>query len=235
MTVHTASNRPRACRVVFWAVLSGCVALNASLDSRLAAAADGAAGTEVPPGAAASPSNPPAAGNTPAAPPGAATPNSPGRPGSAADRLSQPAPTQPAITPSPAEGAQAGRETLEARVKRLREQQQAAMLREAHRPTAWQLQNPSGLDNRFPADDVPANMAPNTYYGKQFRDWNQMSGPVYERQLPQNQTAVPPLTQTRVMVAPYSYWGPQNQRWHNMSPGSARPSPLGGWNMTPGR
>ena len=105
----------------------------------------------------------------------------------------------------------------------------------ANRPTAWQLQNPSGEQNRFATDDVNRGYtAPNTYFGAQFRDWSGLSAPAYERQLPPGMNAVPPLTSQDVMIAPYSYWGAENQMWNQVSPGGATMDPLGGWNTRVG-
>ncbi len=134
------------------------------------------------------------------------------------------------LTPQEQFAERTKRQQEEARQRRLKAEWEAA-----HRPTAWQLQNPSGEWNRYPADQTrPGYMAPNTYYGPQFRQWNQQSNPVYERQLPPNQVAVPPLPQTSAPVAPYSYWGASNQRWNMISPGGATRDPLGGWNMRSG-
>lgn len=126
-------------------------------------------------------------------------------------------------------------ETFEERARRQQMEQRREQLRkaweEAHRPTAWQLQNPSGTQNRIPTEAFPSGpLAPNTYYGPQFRQWNQMSPPVYERTLPYNMQAVPPVTQTNVMLAPNTWWNSRNNRWNQITPGSASPSPLGGWN-----
>lgn len=96
--------------------------------------------------------------------------------------------------------------------------------------TNWQLQNPSGASNYSPTDPhVTGFLAPNTYFGPQFRPWEGMSGPLYEANLPPNQTAVPPVTRSDVYLAPDTYWNPANNRWNQMSPGGATPDPLGGW------
>lgn len=125
--------------------------------------------------------------------------------------------------------------TFQERLESLREQAARSAWEEANRPTAWQLQNPAGEFNRSATDKEPNGMlAPNTYYGPQFREWSGMSAPVYERTLPPNMVPVPPLTQTNVMIAPNTYLGADNYRWHQVSPGSATMNPLGGWNLRTG-
>ena len=135
--------------------------------------------------------------------------------------------------------AEQRREAVEQRFQRQQQADAQAAQRkaseEARRPTEWQLQNPSGRRNHFPTARYPnGNIAPNDYFGPQFREWNQMSPPLFEKQLPSNMTAVPPLPQTNVMVAPLSYWGTANQRWNQVSPGQANPDPRGGWNFRSG-
>lgn len=139
-------------------------------------------------------------------------------------------PAKPA-TVTTAVSPQAPRESFEERTRKLREQELQRAWQEARRPTEWQMQNPSGEFNRVPTDkQLNGFVARNTYYGPQFREWNQMSRPVYEQTLPYNMQSVPPITQTNVMVAPNTYRGSNNYRWNLMAPGSATANPLGGWN-----
>jgi|GEM_PF-4705780 len=129
--------------------------------------------------------------------------------------------------------AQAPRDSFQQRLQQQQQLQRQAELDAARRPTEWQLQNPSGQQNRTDESQFHVNgyVSPNTYYGARQRPWSNLSAPVYERAQPPNIRPVPPLTQTRVMVAPYTYWGPQNTRWNMVGPTQATPSPLGGWNM----
>ena len=137
--------------------------------------------------------------------------------------------------PSAISGGQNQPKTFQERLESLQEQAARSAWEEANRPTAWQLQNPAGEFNRSATDKEPNGViAPNTYYGPQFREWNGMSAPVYERTLPPNMVPVPPLTQTNVMIAPNTYLGADNYRWHQVSPGSASMNPLGGWNLRAG-
>lgn len=138
-------------------------------------------------------------------------------------------------TVTTASSPQPPRETFEERARKLREQELQQAWQAARRPTEWQMQNPSGEFNRFPTDkQLNGFVARNTYYGPHFREWNQMSPPVYEQTLPYNMQSVPPITQTNVMVAPNTYRGSSNYRWNLMAPGSAIANPLGGWNTRVG-
>lgn len=105
----------------------------------------------------------------------------------------------------------------------------------ANRPTEWQLQNPSGIQNRSPTSpNIDGYVAPNNYFGANQRVWTNLSGPVVQQQMPANISPTIPLTQTNVMIAPYTYYGASNAGWSNVTTGGATPSPLGGWNYRPG-
>ncbi len=173
---------------------------------------------------------PPAAVPAPAAAPSAPA-NTPAYIGAAIYRGSTPAVSTAAQTPGP----ESPQDEFQKRLQQDRERKRQQEIEYANRPNEWQLQNPSGPQNRSTVDPRPAGyVAPNTYFGPQYRNWSQLSAPVYERTLPPNMTPVPPLTQTNVMVAPYSYWGADNQHWLQMSPGGATQSGLGGWNYRVG-
>ncbi|MDX1967202.1 MAG: hypothetical protein SFV23_08535 [Planctomycetaceae bacterium] len=146
-------------------------------------------------------------------------------------RKATPTMTTAAKSQAPASPA----DEFQKRLQQDRERQRRQEIEYANRPTEWQLQNPSGQQNHSTVDPRPTGyVAPNTYYGPQFRDWSRMSAPAYERKLPPNMQSVPPLTKTQVMVAPYTYWGADNQRWLQMTPGNATQSGLGGWNYRVG-
>lgn len=103
-----------------------------------------------------------------------------------------------------------------------------------NRPTAWQLQNPSGAQNRSPTDVLPRGyVMSNTYAGPQHREWSNVSAPVMLPQMPAGYVSVPPVPSTNVPLAPNTYWGPANQSWSNVRVGTAVPNGLGGWNYTP--
>jgi hypothetical protein len=112
--------------------------------------------------------------------------------------------------------------------------QQQALQAFANRPTAWQLQNPSGAQNRFPTDTGPNGyLAPNTYFGPLYRDWSNLSGPVMLSQMPANYTSVPPVNYSNVPLAPNTYWGAANQSWSNVRLGNVVPNSSGGWTYRP--
>lgn len=138
--------------------------------------------------------------------------------------------SQPAAAPSQ-ESRPLSRDDFAARRQRLQQQPRQP----AQRPTAWQLQNPSNIDNRTPTSpQLDGYVAPNTYFGPQFREWSHLSPPVSQTQRPANITAVPLLPQAGVPIAPYSYWGADNARWSHVTIGRSEPSPTGGWRMRPG-
>ncbi|MBI1349075.1 hypothetical protein GC163_22615 [bacterium] len=128
------------------------------------------------------------------------------------------------------------RDEFQQRIQQVQQERMRQEFEAAHRPTAWQLQNPSGIQNRYGESQFHVNgyQAPNTYFGAEYRPWSNMSAPLFEPQQPPNIVPVPPLTQTEVMVAPYSYWGPQNNLWHQVSPAVGSPNPLGSWDIGPG-
>ena len=127
-------------------------------------------------------------------------------------------------------------ETWEQRLRRLRqEDRQRALDAFANRPTAWQLQNPSGAQNRYPTDVTPRGyVTTNTYSGPQYRDWNNQSAPVMVPTLPATYSPAPSVIFSNVPLAPNTYWGPANLNWSNVRVGSAVPNGLGGWNYVPG-
>jgi hypothetical protein len=149
-------------------------------------------------------------------------------------------PAQPTVgrASPPAVTTTAGQpEDFAARRQRFQDQlrrQQA--LEAARRPTDWQLQNPSNPANRSPTSlQLGGYVAPNTYFGPQFRDWSHQSPPVSQTQRPANITPVPLLEQTGAPIAPYTYWGPDNARWSHVTINRAEPDPFGGWRLRPGR
>jgi hypothetical protein len=157
-----------------------------------------------------------------------------GGPAIVADAQSPP----PTGMATPAVAAPAGQpEDFAARRQRLQDQQRRQQaLEAARRPTDWQLQNPSNPANRNPTSpQLGGYVAPNTYFGPQFRDWSQQSPPVSQTQRPANITPVPLLEQTGAPIAPYTYWGPDNARWSHVTIHRAEPDPLGGWRLRPGR
>lgn len=139
----------------------------------------------------------------------------------------------PTVTAATATKPASARDSFQQRMQQLQKERLQAERDAANRPTAWQLQNPSGIQNRTGESQFHVNgyQAPNTYYGAPQRPWSNLSAPISEPQQPSNITPVPPLTQTRVMVAPYTYWGRQNNRWNMVSPAEATPYRLGGWNL----
>ncbi|MDZ4688534.1 MAG: hypothetical protein SH850_25955 [Planctomycetaceae bacterium] len=138
--------------------------------------------------------------------------------------------TKPAAPAAPAKPP--ARDDFAARQQRLQQQQ---AVQDANKPTAWQLQNPSGIENRSPTSrELPGYVATNNYFGAQFRDWSNLSAPVSQSQTPANITPTTPLTQTNVMISPYSYWGADNARWSNVTISNPQMNPLGGWTISPG-
>lgn len=130
----------------------------------------------------------------------------------------------------------ATRDAFQQRIQQVQQERLRQEFESANRPTSWQLQNPSGIQNRYGESQfhVSGYQAPNTYFGKDQRPWTNLSAPLYERELPPNIVPVPPLTQSPVMIAPYSYWGPENTQWNMVSPARVNPNPLGGWNYATG-
>jgi hypothetical protein len=128
------------------------------------------------------------------------------------------------------------RDDFAARQQRLQHQQAMQQrIQEANRPTAWQMQNPSNPQNRIPtSSELPGYVAPNTYFGPQFRTWNNQSAPVTQSQPPANISPSLPLIQSNAMIAPYSYWGGGNARWSNVTTVTPQPSPFGSWTIAPG-
>lgn len=102
------------------------------------------------------------------------------------------------------------------------------------RLTAWQLQNPSGSQNRSPTDFFPGGtLAPNTYFGPAHREWNQLTGPVTLTQMPFNYRAEPSVLHANVPLAPPTYWGRAQADWSQVRTFSAAPHAFGGWNLGP--
>lgn len=143
------------------------------------------------------------------------------------------APTTAPVTPA---AALPQPDDFTSRQVRLQQQQaQQKAFEESNRPTAWQLQNPSNLQNRIPTDsNLPGYVSTNNYFGAQFREWSNMTGPVTQSQWPANMTPTVPLIQTNVMMAPRTYWGADSLRWSNVSTPPAQLNPLGGWTTHPG-
>jgi hypothetical protein len=144
---------------------------------------------------------------------------------------------QPMASQSPGKpaNADASRQTWEEQQRAAYEmRQREAWQAYVNRPTAWQLQNPSGAQNRAPTDMMPRGyVTSNTYTGPQFRDWHNLSAPVMLPHQPADYLRPSPVTFTNVSLAPNTYWGPANQGWSNVRVGTAVPSGLGGWNYTP--
>lgn len=118
-------------------------------------------------------------------------------------------------------------------MRQLEQQRRQAWEAAARRPNGWQLQHPSGPHNNFPTALTPNGpLAPNTYFGHQYHDWQSMSAPAWMPNYPPQQWAVPAITQTNVMLAPPAlYYGSANQNWLQLAPAAATPNPLGGWNV----
>jgi len=152
-------------------------------------------------------------------------------PMAAAKPISAKAPVAPAAPAKPA-----ARDDFAARQQRLQQQQATQQsAQDANKPTAWQLQNPSGLENRSPTSrEIPGYVSTNNYFGAQFRPWSHLSDPVTQPQTPANITPTPPLAQSGVMTAPLSYWGADNARWSNVTISQPQLNPLGGWTIPPG-
>uniref|UniRef100_A0A7C4LNM1 Uncharacterized protein n=1 Tax=Schlesneria paludicola TaxID=360056 RepID=A0A7C4LNM1_9PLAN len=101
-------------------------------------------------------------------------------------------------------------------------------------PTDWQLQNPSGPLNQSPTEAAPRGyLAPNTYFGPAFREWQQMSGPITIQQQPFNQQPVPTVLEAAVPLAPNTYWGPSQAAWSNLHTPPVTRHAFGGWNTRP--
>lgn len=144
-------------------------------------------------------------------------------------------PSAPATTASAATKTPPAPGLAEIVLGRQRQESQQQAWQEAHKPTEWQLQNPSGIDNRYPTSrEIPGYVAPNSYFGPQFREWNQMSPPVSQSQWPANMTPTTPLLQTNIPVAPLSYWGAGSAQWSNVTVPRPQASPLGGWTIPGG-
>jgi hypothetical protein len=128
------------------------------------------------------------------------------------------------------------RDDFAARQQRLQQQQTFQQrVQDANRPTAWQLQNPSNPQNRNPtSSEISGYVAPNSYFGPQFREWNNQSAPVTQSQPPTNISPSLPLIQSNAMIAPYSYWGGDSAGWSNVNIVNPQPSPFGSWTINPG-
>jgi len=148
----------------------------------------------------------------------------------------QSTPANTAAASKPTATTTDNQETWQQREERLQRDrklhEQLEQLRtELNRPTAWQLQNPSGLQNRTPTDSPRGYIAPNTYFGSDQRAWTNQSAPIAMPQMPANYFSVPPVNFSNVLLAPNTYWGPANQSWSNVRTTTAIPSGLGGWNL----
>jgi len=128
------------------------------------------------------------------------------------------------------------RDDFAARQQRLQQQQTwQQRSQEANRPTTWQMQNPSNPQNNSPTDPkVNGYIAPNTYFGAEFREWHNQSPTVTQNQPPSNISPSLPLMQSNAMIAPNSYWGADNARWSNMTIVNPQPSPFGSWTIRSG-
>lgn len=95
----------------------------------------------------------------------------------------------------------------------------------------WKLQNWSGgTESLTTAGDRSGQYAPNTYQGRQFQQWNNVSHrqdvPSWNAPTP----TFPPHMWSQGYVSPNTYFGTDAQHWGNISPGTAVPNPLsGGW------
>lgn len=141
----------------------------------------------------------------------------------------------PSTNPGIPQSASKATPSFADRVQAVRRQQVQQQVQQAvadqQRPTAWALQNPSGPENRIPTAPGPTGpLAPNNYFGPEFRAWSNLSAPVSMTQLPFNQSAAPPVTESNVPLAPNTYYGPQFAEWNNLSTSTGVLNPLGGWN-----
>lgn len=165
------------------------------------------------------------------------------------DRWGTPAPSTPARQPqmqsketasAPKDHSSAGSPQQPKREVETRQWQQ---LHQRHREqakasiprlTAWQLQNPSGSQNRSPTGFTPSGfLAPNTYFGPAHREWNQLTGPVTLTQMPFNYRAEPTVLYANVPLAPPTYLGRAQADWSQVRTFSASPHAFGGWNVGP--
>ena len=98
------------------------------------------------------------------------------------------------------------------------------------RPTAQQLQNPSGAYN-FTHSGISHGQytTGNTYFGSQFNSWNnlQMQPTTLDSVQTFNRT-LPPVN-SGAYYSPNSYLGPVNNQWSNLSSGCVTPNYLGGY------
>lgn len=95
----------------------------------------------------------------------------------------------------------------------------------------WTLQNWSGgMASQTTAGDHGGTYAPNTYQGRQFQQWSNVST---RQDVPSWNAGVPTFPRqqwSHGYVSPNNYFGADAQQWGNMSPGRAVPNPVtGGW------
>jgi hypothetical protein len=77
-------------------------------------------------------------------------------------------------------------------------------------------------------------VAPNTYYGAEYRSWSNLSAPVTMPQMPAGYFTPPLAVRSDAPLTTNTWWGAADRSWSNIRIGGATPSASGGWNYIPG-